>query len=93
MRTYLIQAKYLKHTRPGNPGLADACLVNAPKYKQLGSPGSASAPACAPSPLSRDPLDTTASRTALEPMTAPRLGARQPRQAELEGEKVLETWG
>lgn len=53
----------------------------------------ASAPACAPSPLSRDPLDTTASHTALEPMTAPRLGVRQPRQAELEGEKVLETWG
>lgn len=38
-RTDLIQAKYLKYTRPGKPGLADAHLRNAQKYKELGSLG------------------------------------------------------
>lgn len=38
-RTDLIQAKYLKYTRPGKPGLTDARLRNAQKYKELGSLG------------------------------------------------------
>lgn len=38
-RTDLIQAKYLKYTRPGKPDLADARLRNAQKYKELGSLG------------------------------------------------------